>query len=117
MGFRSSVMVEGLVVTPHRYRVGMTLNCKSTIYGERIEVLLPALLTIVNAMKLDGDGMYRASFTLDEKHGVPLRRALMRVEAELLIEDADSLGCQTFEDRTYEERAADALLRLMQVIG
>jgi hypothetical protein len=94
----------------------MTLNCKSTIYGERIEDLLPALLTIANAMTLDGNGMYRASFTLNPKHGVPFRRALMRVEAELLIEDADSIGCQSFQDRTHEELAADALLRLFQVI-
>jgi hypothetical protein len=93
----------------------MTRNCKSTIYGERIEDLLPALLAITDAMTLD-DGMYRASFTLDQKHGVPLRRALMRVEAELLIEDANSFGCQKFEYRTYEQRAADAFVRLVQVI-
>jgi uncharacterized lipoprotein YmbA len=95
----------------------MTRNCKSTIYGERIDDLLPALLTIANAMTLDGDGMYRASFTLDAKHGVPLRRALMRVEAELLIEDADSIGSREFQDRTPEQRAADALLRLVHVIS
>jgi hypothetical protein len=94
----------------------MTRNCKSSIYGERIEDLLPALLSIANAMTIDGDGMCRASFTFDLKDWVPLRRALMRVEAELLIEDADSIGCQKFEDRTHEQRAADALVRLFQVI-
>jgi hypothetical protein len=67
-------------------------------------------------MRLDGDGMYRSSFTLDPKDGVPLRRALMRVEAELLMEDADSIGGQEFEDRTPEQRAADALLRLLHMI-
>jgi hypothetical protein len=60
---------------------------------------------------------YRASFTLDAKHGAPLRRALMRVEAELLIEDADSIGCREFEDCTHEQRAADALLRIVHVIS
>jgi hypothetical protein len=78
---------------------------------------LPALLTIANAMTRDGDGMYRASFILDPEHGVPLRRALMRVEAELLMEDADSIGSEEFEDRTPEERAADALFRLVHVIS
>jgi hypothetical protein len=41
----------------------------------------------------------------------------MRVEAELLSEDADSIGCQHFQDRTPEQRAADALVRLVQEIG
>jgi hypothetical protein len=34
----------------------MTQNCKPTAYGERTEDLLPALLTIANAMTLGGDG-------------------------------------------------------------
>jgi hypothetical protein len=94
----------------------MTQNCKSTAYGERIDDF-PALLAIAREMTPNGDGMYRASFLLDPKHGVPLRRALMRVEAELLIEDADSIGSEEFEDRTPEERAADALFRLIHVIS
>jgi hypothetical protein len=96
----------------------MNMNCKSpTVYGERIEDLLPALLTIQNAMTIDADGMYHASFALNAKDGEPLQRALMRVEAELLIEDADSIGCRHFEDRTHGQRAADALVRLFQTIG
>jgi hypothetical protein len=41
----------------------------------------------------------------------------MRVEAELLGEDAELLGSPDFEDRTHEQRSADALLRLMEAIG
>jgi hypothetical protein len=41
----------------------------------------------------------------------------MRVEAELLREDADAIGSGEEEHRTYEQRAADALLRLVQAIG
>jgi uncharacterized lipoprotein YmbA len=95
----------------------MNTNCKSAIYGERIEDLLPSLLTIRDAMTVDTEGMCRASFTLKPKDGAPLQRALMRVEAELLNEDADSIGCQHFRDRTHEQRAADALVRLVQEIG
>jgi hypothetical protein len=96
----------------------MKMICTSTtVYGERIEDLLPALLTIKDAMTIDADGMYSASFTLKPEDAVPLRRALMRVEAELLIEDADSIGCQHHQDRTHEQRAADALVRLVQAIG
>jgi uncharacterized lipoprotein YmbA len=96
----------------------MNMNCKSTtVYGERIEDLLPALFTIQDAMTIDADGMYHASFALNAKDGAPLQRALMRVEAELLIEDADSIGSRHFEDRTHGQRAADALVRLLQTIG
>jgi hypothetical protein len=61
--------------------------------------------------------MYRGSFTLDPKKGVPLKRALMQVEAELPSEDADSIGCLQFKGRNYEQRAADPLIRLVQTIG
>jgi hypothetical protein len=106
-----------LAVTPCRYGAGMNIDCKSTVYGERIEDLLPALLTIKSAMTTDADGMCHASFTLKPKDGAPLQRALMRVEAELLIEDADSIGCQHHQARTHGQRSADALIRLVQAIG
>jgi hypothetical protein len=38
------------------------------------------------------NGMQTASFSLEPRPGNPLIRALMRVEAELLLEDADSYG-------------------------
>lgn len=41
----------------------------------------------------------------------------MRVEAELLREDADSISPGHFPDRTQAQRAADAVVRLFQVIG
>jgi hypothetical protein len=39
------------------------------------------------------------------------------VEAELLCEDAESIGTGHFQDRTHGQRAADALIRLIQAIG
>jgi uncharacterized lipoprotein YmbA len=95
----------------------MNIRHKSAIYGERIEDLLPGLLAVRDAMTVDAAGMYRGSFKLEPKNGVPLRRALMRVEAELLSDDADLVGCRRFQVRNYEQRAADALVRLVQAIG
>ncbi len=95
----------------------MNIKCKSTVYGERIEDLLPGLLTIQDSMTIDADGMCHASFTLTPEDGAPLKRALMRVEAELLIEDAESIGDRHHLNRTHGQRAADALVRLVQAIG
>ena len=93
------------------------MNYKSTAYGERIEDLLPGLRTIRDAMTVDGDVMCRSSFTVKQRDAAPLQRALMRSEAELLIEDAASLGCRQSQDRTHSQRAADALVRLVQAVG
>jgi hypothetical protein len=41
-------------------------------------------------MTIDAVGMCHASFAVKPKDGAPLQRALMRVEAELLIEEADN---------------------------
>ena len=39
-------------------------------------------------------------------------RAHMRIEAELLLADADAWATDGYEDRTPEQRAADALVEL-----
>jgi hypothetical protein len=61
--------------------------------------------------------MWHYSVTLEPEVGQPLRRAMMRVEAELLEEDAETVGSAAEFDRTYEQRAADALVRLTKAIG
>jgi hypothetical protein len=86
-------------------------------YGEQISDLLPGLMTIKGAMTIDDGGMYRSSFMLEPKHGAPLRRALLRVEAELLREDANLVGIRAHHVRTEGQRSADALIRLLQTIG
>jgi hypothetical protein len=100
-----------------RYGPGMKTRYETTAYGEQINDLLPGLLAIKGAMTVDDDGMYQGSFTLEPKHGVPLRRALMRVETDLLREDADLVGLQDRQIRTEGQRGADALIRLIQTIG
>lgn len=44
-------------------------------------------------------------------------RALMRIEAELLLADADAWATEGFEERTPEQRAADALVELTRRVG
>lgn len=95
----------------------MNVRQDAAAYGERIEDLLPGLLAIMDAMTVDADGMCCGTFTLGPKDGPPLQRALMRVEAQLLCEDANSVGCRHFQIRTQEQRAADALVQLAQAVG
>ena len=52
------------------------------------------------------------SVALDPERGDPLLRALTRVEAELLCEDADAVGTPLEAERSYEQRTVDALGRL-----
>jgi hypothetical protein len=86
------------------------------IYGESVEALMPGLLTIADNMNLTKDACH-FSVRLEPDRANPLRRALMRVEAELLSEDADAVGTPQESQRSYEERAADAFVRLAEALG
>jgi sugar diacid utilization regulator len=56
--------------------------------------------------------MTSVSAFLEPRLAQPFGRALMRVQAELLLEDADRLGQENWQDRTHEQRAADAFVAL-----
>jgi Arc/MetJ-type ribon-helix-helix transcriptional regulator len=56
------------------------------------------------------NGMRRVSGTGEPRLAAPLIRALMRVEAELLVADADLVSEHEHELRTQPQRAADALV-------
>ena len=90
----------------------MKLN--ELIYGESVEALTPGLLTIGDNMKLAKDGSVHFSVRLEPERANPLRQALLRVEAELLREDADAVGTPHESQRSYEERAAASLVRLVE---
>ncbi len=85
----------------------MTDTC---VAGERVDTLFQALRQI--KWKNAPDGMTSVSVRLEPGLGHPLFRALMRVQAELLLQDADRLGLENWGDRTHEQRAADALVAL-----
>jgi hypothetical protein len=85
------------------------------VAGEPIEVLIRAFDRFKIAKKPYRITHVRAR--LEPRLGVPFFRALMRVEAELLLQDADSLGTPTHEKRTPEQRRADALVALARLIA
>lgn len=87
-----------------------TLN--RTVAGERLRDLIPALLEIGENSWIDDEGMWRSEVALEPEIGTPFGRALMRVEAELLLADADRLGEPEVEERTPDQRRADALVAL-----
>src|SRR3954453_4270536 len=93
------------------------MNTSEIVYGEQISDLLPGLFAARDSMTIGRDGRYHSSVTLEPEVGQPLRRAMMRVEAELLLEDADSVGKGHDVGRTYEQPAADGLVRLAQAVG
>jgi hypothetical protein len=85
----------------------MTPTC---VAGERLDTLIEALQQV--QLKKAADGMTSMSLRLEPRLGHPLFRALMRVQAELLLEDADRLGMEDGKDRTHGQRAADAFVAL-----
>ena len=50
------------------------------------------------------------SMRLAPRLATPFFRPLMRIQAEFLLDDADRLATENYEDRTHEQRAADAFL-------
>jgi hypothetical protein len=89
----------------------------NVVYGEPVADLLPALMILKDGMTRDRSGGYRISARFEADAAVPLRRALARAEAELMLEDADRIGTSEETDRTHEQRTADALVRLVTALG
>jgi hypothetical protein len=84
------------------------------VAGERVEALLPALRAIMENAMLTGDGMFEVEVSLADEDAEPLMRALMRLEARLLREDANRLNRDGVAVRASERRRADAMGLLLQ---
>lgn len=80
------------------------------IAGEPVDVLIEALQQV--ELQPTRNGMSSMSMRLAPRLAAPFLRALMRVEAELLLDDADRLATEDQEDRSHEQRAADAFVAL-----
>jgi hypothetical protein len=87
----------------------------ATVAGESAQLLLEALLRM--DQRKGRDGMVHGSWRLEPRLGIPLVRALMRIEAELLLGDADAYGSAQCEERTQPRRAADAFVTLTLRLG
>jgi hypothetical protein len=81
------------------------------VAGEPVRALMEALVQCMPT-QID-DGWYRIDVELDAPTGDPLARALMRVEAEMLLHDADSIGSGAGGRlRDPDQRRADAFVEL-----
>jgi hypothetical protein len=80
------------------------------VAGESVDALLRALTEFT--WKRRPDGGFRISARLDREVADPLIGALLRIEAELLAEDAHLIGGSGTALRTPEQRRADALVAL-----
>ncbi len=78
------------------------------VAGERRDELIAALLEA--QLSPEADGLVRLNMQLP--NNCPLVRALMRVEAELIMMDADAMSTGSFEPRTSDQRRADAFMAL-----
>lgn len=87
------------------------------VMGERVEALLPGLLKFRDSLTPTDNGMWHAECSLSAAEFAPLCRALMRVEARLLREDANRLtNNETRCWRTPDQRRADALFAPVQML-
>ena len=78
------------------------------VAGERRDELIDALVQAELAP--ESDGVVRLSMNMPAN--CPLIRALMRVEAELMLMDAEAMARGRFEPRTNDQRRADAFMAL-----
>lgn len=84
------------------------------VAGERLETLCEALREM--RLKRSRDGTFRVSCSLEARIGDPFIRAVRRVEAELMLHDANHIGSPGAIEPIYEQRAAGALVLLSQRI-
>jgi len=89
--------------TPARSRV---------VAGEPAVALVRAFLKFMTVTLPDGRVWVNAE--LDGNEGAPLARALMRVEAEFLVKDAEKISADgRVPTRTPAQRRADALVAVV----
>ena len=87
------------------------------VYGEPLTLLVAALKHVVENSYIDDDGMWCSEYRLEPELGEPFERALMRAEAALLLHDATHLGDDDYEERTSDQRRADALVEVAQMMA
>ncbi|WP_028479390.1 hypothetical protein [Nocardia sp. CNY236] len=81
------------------------------VAGERRADLLRALSYV--STESQPDGSYVVNGDLPPDVAPPFIRAIMRVEAELLLHDAELVTVEDGEPRTPEERRTDAFVALV----
>jgi hypothetical protein len=86
---------------------------QALIAGEPIDAIGHALLQF--EITPQDDGMVHAEVSLEPEVAAPLRRALLRIEGELLQQEADQLtAADGGEERTDDQRRYDAMMELIR---
>lgn len=93
------------MTSPHPHRVNDPL-----VFGESARAILDALSQ--GEHRSTSNGMVEFDLHLSKEEAPPLVRAMMRAEAQLLLDDADAFGEET-PLRSPEQRCCDALLELV----
>jgi hypothetical protein len=88
-----------------------TEHLNGRVAGERVDDLV-RMLTQIQLEQPGPDGSYRFHCHVKKEEWAPFVRALMRIEAELLLHDADLVDASGIEPRTSEQRRADAFVAL-----
>jgi hypothetical protein len=84
----------------------------TTVAGEDRSMLCEAFRRFRTRVR--PDGLLDVKFNLPPDLGDPFVRALLRTEAELMLEDADLIGIKPYGDqRTQAQRRADAVVLLL----
>ena len=102
-------------VLPPPYRRTMTQLSHpeedQLLAGEPVRALVKAFVQCIPT-QID-NGAYHVEGDLDASTGAPLARALMRVEAEMLLRDADIVGSSSYTPiRKPAQRRADAFVEV-----
>ena len=87
-----------------------------TVAGEPVKPLIDVFMGMERDQPDGPTGMTHVSGEFPNDIFLPFARALMRTEAELMLADADALD-GSGEERTYEQRCADAMVLLIQRVG
>lgn len=85
------------------------------IEGERVDLLGEAIGQFER--KQWPDGTWTFDVNLEPRLANPFVRAMMRVEARLLLEDADRFLLPDTDHRTDDQRRLDALIALVTAVG
>ncbi len=86
------------------------------IYGEDLNHLLP-LITALEYKVTSAKKVWISSHDIPDSELVPLLRALMRAETEVLVDEASGMDSQSPSTSTPEERHEEAFGRVFRATG
>ena len=92
-------------------------NLEPLIYGETIEALRPALGELRESVVRHEDGCTEFNANVTAEVSTPFMKALMRAEAELLLEAADATDSFDRACQEPSERATDAFMRVIRALA